>query len=590
MINQAQLNRQIEVVGDWYNNGGGTVKAPTGAGKTKIAEIAIDEVINYNFGVKTAELKIVILSKSSTVISQLKREFSFEKYCKGFGKRITELEIEDDIKVLYKKIYNNSFTYLSKEEFLKSKLIIDGVYLLVIDEIHEFLRLSSTYHELPIKLIKNNIEAKFVLGLSGTLYQKEVAILKDYYPVVAEIPEKEAIANGWIAKTIVFNIAIDLTDGQKETYAEINAELNKYSNFFRFDRTFEYVNDIQITSLSHYGWACVQGYSETNDPKGFHIEKDERGTPIKKLHTHYTKEHYCWLVAFAHGFRVEYQESDVQEELDLYETYYPIYRQMLPSVALYATKFSELTEKRKQFLYTLPQKREVTKDIVINSEIAGKPTLCFTKHREDADKLAAYINSNVEFTPVKQLHKLYDKRGKYDSDFEMLWYYAMAIHTDIEQPVKMDAYGNVKKHSMTLINPEKRGAPLKVGRDKVIESLLLGLQYNYISVAVGTMIVSTGVNIPALEVIIFNSYDSSPTINDQASGRGKRINYQNELIKDLALNKTAYIINLYAKDTQEEEWLKNKQKFVTDKIYWIKAVEQITTNTTSIEDDFFINL
>ena len=587
-----RLKHQENCVRDWVfkTNLKGVGIAPPGYGKTKVMEIVIEPLIEGNLYEK-CNYHIVVLTKASTIVTQLKRELCWEKYINSFGARTTNITFPDTELKACKDIYKASFTFLSKEEFLESTEELHGVYLLIIDEIHEFLKFSLTRNKYPIDIVLEKIKSTAVLGLSGTIYAEERELLTKYLPISFEVTERECIEKGWIAPSIIYNVGIELTEGQQEQYAFINSELEAYSNFFRFPKDIEYVNQIQIKSLSHYGWSCVTGYSTSNDNKGYHIELDDQGNPSKKDHIGWTPEYYCWLVALAHGWRQEFANPKTDEEAFIYDTYYPVFRKNGNSIQLAATKFNELTEKRKQFLYELPQKNTICQAIVTDSEISGKPTLIFTKHRKDADELASFINEAVSIPPVIEYVEYTNKNNKVDCIFEVKYEYAKAIHTDVLQPVKLDQFGRAKCYSETVKDPKQRGQPMHIGIDKVIQTYITGLENGKIKIAVGTMILTTGINIPKLEVVIFKNYDSSPIVNDQGSGRGKRTLHQNELEKELGgKNKTAIIINLYAKDTQEIEWLKSKQKYMNTKPIWINDYRQISVDISKYEDDFTFGL
>jgi superfamily II DNA or RNA helicase len=79
-----------------------------------------------------------------------------------------------------------------------------------------------------------------------------------------------------------------------------------------------------------------------------------------------------------------------------------------------------------------------------------------------------------------------------------------------------------------------------------------------------------GTDVPKVEVILQTAYSSTKRQDTQRGGRGKRIDYEN-------LMKKALIVNLYMKDTQEEKWLRQKQKG-SKMIRWVDSVDSIAIN------------
>lgn len=81
-----------------------------------------------------------------------------------------------------------------------------------------------------------------------------------------------------------------------------------------------------------------------------------------------------------------------------------------------------------------------------------------------------------------------------------------------------------------------------------------------------------GVDIPSIEMVLMLAYSSVARQDTQRKGRGARIDYEN-------LGKKTLVINLYMMGTQEEKWLKEKQKG-GKAVIWVDSVEQISLNKT----------
>lgn len=79
-----------------------------------------------------------------------------------------------------------------------------------------------------------------------------------------------------------------------------------------------------------------------------------------------------------------------------------------------------------------------------------------------------------------------------------------------------------------------------------------------------------GVDIPSIELVLMLAYSSVARQDIQRKGRGARIDYEN-------LNKQTLVINLYMMGTQEEKWLKEKQKGGKS-VIWVTSIDQINPN------------
>ncbi len=106
--------------------------------------------------------------------------------------------------------------------------------LLVVDECHKFIS-----HEI-YKLINGDIiKYDKITMLTGTLPHNDLLHkLTSIVPIIDTISEQEAIANGWVSNYIEYNIALELSDNEKERYIKYTKDMSvlfaKYKNVFRF--------------------------------------------------------------------------------------------------------------------------------------------------------------------------------------------------------------------------------------------------------------------------------------------------------------------------------------------------------------------
>lgn len=105
--------------------------------------------------------------------------------------------------------------------------------IVIYDEIHLF-SLGKQFNK--IFELTNNI--KYRLGLSGTLGKKhKEALLKLKRPlkIVDTITIDEAEKNGWCAKTITYNLFVDLNEKEREIYKNLNENFEKNAAYFGSD-------------------------------------------------------------------------------------------------------------------------------------------------------------------------------------------------------------------------------------------------------------------------------------------------------------------------------------------------------------------
>lgn len=191
-----RTERQKECVKKWIaNKGKGCVIAPTGAGKTHIALLAIQALLK-----KTPGLRVLVVVPTTT----LKKQWSDHIYNWDFSFNV-ETEVINTV--------------------IKHKYTCD---FLVLDEIHRYS--SELFRE-----VFNCVNYKVVLGLTATFERLDgkQKIAEQYCPVVEEITKYECLANGWISSYKEYQVLLDVDDIQ--VYKDLNKEFTRYFEFFNFD-------------------------------------------------------------------------------------------------------------------------------------------------------------------------------------------------------------------------------------------------------------------------------------------------------------------------------------------------------------------
>lgn len=191
-----RTERQQEAVKKWISNKGkGTVVAPTGAGKTRIALMTIKTVLKKYPQIRVLVVVPTITLKNQWVEQVDEWEFSFN----------VEVEV---INTVIKHKYNCDF--------------------LVLDEEHRY---SSEYFREVFKCVTY----KLILGLTATFERLDgkEKIAAQYCPIIDEITKLECIANGWISDYKEYLVLVDV-DNISE-YQDLNKDFIRYFEFFGYD-------------------------------------------------------------------------------------------------------------------------------------------------------------------------------------------------------------------------------------------------------------------------------------------------------------------------------------------------------------------
>lgn len=106
--------------------------------------------------------------------------------------------------------------------------------LLIVDECHKFIS-SETYRLINGDIVKYDK----IIMLTGTLPHKDLLYkLTSIVPIIDTITEKEAIANNWVSNYVEYNIALELTDNEKERYVKYTKDMSllfaKYKSVYKF--------------------------------------------------------------------------------------------------------------------------------------------------------------------------------------------------------------------------------------------------------------------------------------------------------------------------------------------------------------------
>ena len=173
----------------------GTIVAPTGLGKTRIAFNSIKSVLS-----KYPHFRFLVVVPTETLRNQWQKQ------------------IDDNGLVFNVEVY--VINTIIKHDWKCN--------ILIIDEAHRYA--SNDFSK-----IFEKVKYKYILGLTATFERldgKEYIISK-YCPVIDTITTEEALLNGWISKFVEYRVLIDVDD--ISVYESYNKEFTEHFDLFGFD-------------------------------------------------------------------------------------------------------------------------------------------------------------------------------------------------------------------------------------------------------------------------------------------------------------------------------------------------------------------
>ena len=191
-----RTERQQEAIKKWIvNKGKGTVVAGTGVGKTHIALMTIQKLVN-----KRPDLRVLVVVPTET----LKKQW-------------------------IEKIDSWGFTFNAEVEIINT--VVKHQYkcdFLILDEEHR-------YNSELFRQVFDKVKYSLILGLTATFERLDGKhiIANKYCPVVDTIPLMEAVANGWVSQYKEYRILIDVDN--IDVYKSLNKEWVEHFEFFGFD-------------------------------------------------------------------------------------------------------------------------------------------------------------------------------------------------------------------------------------------------------------------------------------------------------------------------------------------------------------------
>jgi superfamily II DNA or RNA helicase len=219
------------------------------------------------------------------------------------------------------------------------------------------------------------------------------------------------------------------------------------------------------------------------------------------------------------------------------------------NISKYAHQWNWAMTERKNFLYNIPAKIEAVKEITNKFDV---PTITFAETIQFVDSLVKELGSKARAYHSNIPPLIIYEPAKAYRNFK----YAKAFRQRVNGKIEFDeAEGKYAIH----YNKE-----IKLAGSKLKQKIINDFEDNKFSVLCTAKALDEGFNVEGIELGIICSASSKQRNSIQRTGRTLRF----------VPNKTARIINLYIKDTQDEYWLKKRQKGDTN-IRWVESIDEI---------------
>lgn len=330
-IDPKKYERQLQGINKWksakdlnlsHTNGWGTLWWVTGVGKTFAACTIANKMLERN---EATNFIIVVPS------SELEKQW--------------KIEIKSFVNEKYHLHFQVFTIHKLMELMLEGKIL--NCTLLIADEVHEY------YTDDRLNLFNQSfIYTKYCLGLTATFEDSKgrEEQIKHILPVVDIIDEEEAEREGYVSKSIEYNIGLELTEKERENYNSYTTIMNN-----------------NLSKFGHHGLdlvsKCLSGNKETGE----------------------NNLTMCIKYASSKGWR---KDLDINSE-----EHRKIISMWSPKIIMgYAKNVMDAVRERKNVIYSARNKLIVARDVVI--KFNELKTICFSQSTAFADTLGVLINNH----------------------------------------------------------------------------------------------------------------------------------------------------------------------------------------------------
>jgi hypothetical protein len=481
---QTRSERQQESVLKWRKGshlgpGIGTLEGCTGYGKTRVATM----ICSLMTKAKDELISIKIVVPTTALYDQWKGILS------GLNFRRFKIYTIQGITV----------SGLAKEEMQADIWIYDEIHLYIDGPVF-----STVFRETL---------SKYKLGLTGTLTFKQKPILERICPIVDTVPFDLAVANGWVAELIEYNLYVTLTKEERDYYNIVENIIVEYFPIFKYDydsiRKCKRKKNGYWDGVTHVG---AEYYLQRFDP----IIRDSEGVLIPNQVDDYLGN-----------------PIDNPERLDRFNEM--------------AIELDGAFKERQEFLYNCDTVKKTAIEVI---DFANMKTVVFGESILSADDIAVGLENSkayhsklptisipitkskqfkTEAAAIRNSEKLQGEVIEHDDYFEVVWQGEKKISCDAQRKIVLDDF--------------KSGKLQRLVSAKAVD------------VGLDAQLVQLGVN---------TATTSNSSKHEQRKGRVARKEG----------DKVAHFVNIIPKQTQAEKWFKRAQQKST-KIRHIYNIEDL---------------
>lgn len=492
MNNNFQLDptksaRQEKGINIWKEHGyRGTLNYIMRFGKTRIIELVCQKIkVNPNHNDK----RILILVPTEIALENVKyicNAYNVESYT-----------------------YNTYYNLIQEEPNQEC-------FVLIIDEIHKFLS------DKAINLILKT-KAKFKLGLTGSKIDSngKNSLKRIGFPIIDIITEEEAIEMNWITDYDEYNVAVEISDNQKQTYKSLNDNIDSIGINFKY--IYNKVNTAFGRLIFKNDYEVIQ--SCYSGKKVF----DSNFKLLEFIAPDVMREIVAALMGYERGFIItNNHENTIQ-------TYWNP-----DNIEAVSKSYIKSVTARNNYM-----KHNINKvnAVLAMSKKINRPTIVYNDSIEMIDQL--YSTLSVP-------------RVKYHSSMESV-------------PMTYDN-GEI----ITYLSGDKKGQVKLFGKTTIKKQAIERIKSGQALYLITGKSLSESLNLPNIEFIICTSGDTNATTYDQRVARGKTIDNNN-------VDKRCTIINIFIDDfylngefirSRDKEKLISRQSNIKN-VIWLDNVEEL---------------
>lgn len=419
---------------------------------------------------------------------------------------------------------------------LSAEKVKHNCSLLVCDEIHRYA--AETF-----KRVFDVVEYTYIIGMTATIERSDGkhVLLEKFAPVIDEVPLHVARAKGWVAEYEIFNYGIELPEPEQDEYDKLYGSKSKLITWMPlFDYDIQLIIKCSFNNKPRYDKATGQMYD--SPPVKIARSMGWRGNTA-----------YQALLAMRRNKEAPRGQKENIWGGDLNHIYHP------DKIVGYAVQARKLISARKQFISNHYLKTKAVIDIY---HLLKLKTISFSETRQVADELYTMVGEKHAvkyYSKMPSIKMMVTKTKEYKRRASVDRFIEKHPDTDFEL---------IEKNGIFILSwQEEKTVGEKIQKEEALRKLIDN-RYN-IDFISSVRALNEGIDIPDLGAAIIHSRDSVARNTVQRIGRVARL----FIYKD-GSKKKPIIVNIYLKNTKDEDWLRTAMRKILGAI-WIDDISEI---------------